>query len=308
MPLHRLEELSWGEVRRRGHEGALFLLPMAPLEDHGPHLPSGVDLFLSEALARETAGALTGYEVVLYPPLALGSSRLKSPGCLRIRASTLLRAVEELGRELEGQGVRRAALLSAHLGAGHIAALEEACRRISRRRRLAMIAPAGRIAWRLLSGKLNRRLEARLGRPLTAEEAETLAVDFHGGAVETSLMLKYRPDLVADFYRELPPHPVERANPLAVARQARTSRGYFGIPSTASLELAEALAATLVEEGAEMLRAFLRGELDRSRSESGLWRFSILYGDPAVAAWALGGLALGLGLGLTWGSRTRPPS
>ncbi|MGH3013820.1 MAG: creatininase family protein, partial [Gaiellaceae bacterium] len=38
------ERLSWPEVRRAAAEERVCLVPVATLEDHGPHLPIDTDL------------------------------------------------------------------------------------------------------------------------------------------------------------------------------------------------------------------------------------------------------------------------
>jgi hypothetical protein len=48
-------------------------------------------------------------------------------------------------------------------------------------------------------------VEERLGRALTDAERTMLKGDTHGGFLETSFMLKLRPELVADHYSQLAP-------------------------------------------------------------------------------------------------------
>lgn len=304
--MHRFEELSWGEVRRLGHAGALFLLPVAPLEDHGPHLPSGVDLLLSlgfcQDLASRLEARLPGLQVVIAPPLALGSSRLRTLGCVRVSDSTLRRAVEQMGHQLALEGVRHAAVISAHLAAGHLAGLERACHRVSRRGRLKMIAPAGKLAWLLFTGALKGRMEQALGRPLTADEAGCLGFDLHAGAVETSLMMRFRPELVAGFFRELPAHRVSPEEILkGLGRSLRTHRGYFGDPALATEDLGLALGEAVVGEGADLLARFVRGEDVRTDSEFGLRKLPWMARDEARVSGLLMGLAAGLAAGYLLG-------
>jgi creatinine amidohydrolase len=40
----RYERLTWPEVRRAAGEDRVALVPVATLEDHGPHLPVDTDL------------------------------------------------------------------------------------------------------------------------------------------------------------------------------------------------------------------------------------------------------------------------
>ena len=69
----RWEELSWEEIgalRAGGIDTAI--LPVGATEQHGLHLPTGVDTFSAAAVA-EAASAPTGIPVL--PPLPYGCSR-----------------------------------------------------------------------------------------------------------------------------------------------------------------------------------------------------------------------------------------
>lgn len=308
--MRNLEELSWGEVRRLGHGGALFLIPVGPLEDHGPHLPAGVDMLLSLGFCRDLATSLEarvpGLETVILPPLAMGSSRLRSLGCVRVTDSTLRRAVEQMGHELALEGVRYSAVISAHLAAGHIAALERASHRVSRRGRLKMIAPAGKLAYQLFTGALKGRMEEALGRALTPDEAGCIGFDLHAGAVETSLMMRFRPELVADFFRELPPHRVTPDEIMkGLGRSLRTHRGYFGDPALATPDLGKALGDAIVGEGVDLLARFVRGENVQTDSEFGLRKVPWMARDEARINGLLMGLAAGLAAGFALGRLRR---
>lgn len=254
MSVHSMEELTWPQLRRLGQAGALFLIPVGPIEDHGPHLPSGVDWLTAAAMTADLAERLTSQQpqldVVVAPCLALGASLLYSLGCLRVPVSTMGEVIEALGRELAGQGVRRAAVITTHGAISHLAALEGACTRVSRTTRMRMYSPCRPLITRFLAGQLRPELERAVGHSLEDDVWAQLATDYHAGAWETSLLLRYRPDLVRDFYDELPPHRVEPSRPLAGLTR---HRGYFGSPGLASRKLGDAAAEVLVAEGARLI-------------------------------------------------------
>jgi len=56
----RLDELSWPEFAQKVAAGAPVFLPLGSTEQHGPHLPLGVDVVLPtgvcERVAREIGG------------------------------------------------------------------------------------------------------------------------------------------------------------------------------------------------------------------------------------------------------------
>ena len=61
----RYERLTWPEVRWAAGEDRVALVPVATLEDHGPHLPVDTDLrILSESCERaagRAGGAAAGH-------------------------------------------------------------------------------------------------------------------------------------------------------------------------------------------------------------------------------------------------------
>src|SRR5438093_13412503 len=74
-----LAELTTREAARVAADpGAVVLLPLGAIEQHGPHLPLFVDLLGAETLAAEIAPYLkrAGYRLVLAPALPYGVSTL----------------------------------------------------------------------------------------------------------------------------------------------------------------------------------------------------------------------------------------
>src|SRR5207244_7964483 len=65
------ERLTWPEVRRAAAEERGALVPVATLEDHGPHLPIDTDLRITAEICRRAAAA-AAEESVLLPPIPRG--------------------------------------------------------------------------------------------------------------------------------------------------------------------------------------------------------------------------------------------
>jgi creatinine amidohydrolase len=70
---HRLLEVSREEALRRARDGALCLLPVGSLEQHGGHLPVGTDSLLVEHVALRAA-ALARPDVLVAPTIWTGLS------------------------------------------------------------------------------------------------------------------------------------------------------------------------------------------------------------------------------------------
>ncbi|HWN67087.1 MAG TPA: creatininase family protein, partial [Haliangium sp.] len=59
MPVLRLAEMTWEELRDVPRERAVAILPVGATEAHGPHLPLGTDVIIAEAMARRGAERLS---------------------------------------------------------------------------------------------------------------------------------------------------------------------------------------------------------------------------------------------------------
>src|SRR5579872_758674 len=128
-----LEEMAQDQVASLDFNSTLVILPISPLEEHGPHLPVGTDLILASWLARQLGIAIeerwSGISVILCPCIPLGAMVVPGPGSV----STGQRAVHDLVfdflRSLSRTGFRYCLLINAHGGIGQIVALEEAAER-----------------------------------------------------------------------------------------------------------------------------------------------------------------------------------
>jgi creatinine amidohydrolase len=107
--------LTWPEVRRAAAEDRVCLIPVATLEDHGPHLPIDTDLRITEEIARRTAEAAPD-DIVLLPPVPHGYSphHMDFPGTITIGWDTFTRYCTDVGRSLAHHGFKRMLYLHGH--------------------------------------------------------------------------------------------------------------------------------------------------------------------------------------------------
>jgi len=209
LTVHRLEEMSTVALDALDRARTVIVLTVSPLEEHGPHLPVGVDAFaarhFAETIAERVVTGRPGWSVVLAPTLHLGSFTFDTVGTIAVRQRVVRDVVIDYGTAFARSGFRFILVANGHAGPGHLNALDEAAAIVSRRHRVIMGSFTGHLAWEFLRGRYTESIEQELGRALTAEERRAFAEDAHGGWFETSLMLLLRPDLVDDAYRTLPP-------------------------------------------------------------------------------------------------------
>jgi len=109
------ERLTWPEVRDVAAEDRVCLIPVATLEDHGPHLPIDTDVRIVTEIARRTAEAAPD-EIVLLPTITHGYSphHMDFPGTVTIAWDTFARYCTDVGSSLARHGFRRLLYLNGH--------------------------------------------------------------------------------------------------------------------------------------------------------------------------------------------------
>jgi creatinine amidohydrolase len=180
---------------------------MSALEVHGHHLPMGMDTWFAgmnaEDLAEEFGNTHPDWTIVLYPPLTLGTDELPLPGSISVKPRVVRDALIGFGNSLAEHGFKYIVVTNGHGGPRQPPAQEEACERVSRKHKIAMIAPSMKVMVPYPTGGAFPRIEEELGRPLTEVEKEALSTGGeHGAVMETSFMLSYKPELVDDLYKE----------------------------------------------------------------------------------------------------------
>ena len=175
--------LTWPEVRRAAAEDRVCLIPVATLEDHGPHLPIDTDLRITAEIARRTAESAPD-DVLLLPPIPHGYSphHMDFPGPITIGWDTFARYCTDVGLSLAGHGFRRMLYLNGH---GSNQNLVEMAARLVMVERPEVLAGA---AFYLTSPEAARVIEE-----VRESDRGGLA---HACELETSLYLAIDPDAV----------------------------------------------------------------------------------------------------------------
>jgi creatinine amidohydrolase len=181
LPKRNWMEMTWQEVAGAETARWIAVLPLAAVEQHGPHLPLGVDTYIAEAyLARVQSILPADLPVTFLPVQRVGVSaeHLSYPGTLTFSATTAIAAWTELGESLARAGVRKLVLVTSH--GGNVAAMELVATDL--RSRLGMLAVT--VGWH------------RFGYPDGVFSTEERKHGIHGGDIETSLMLAAMPKTV----------------------------------------------------------------------------------------------------------------
>ena len=207
MSMLKAEEITYAQVRELDKSKTICFLPVSALEVHGPHLPLGMDFYMARWMAEESGrrfvAAHDDWNAIQYPVLPLGTDELPLDGSMHADQSTVYNAVYSHGASLADAGFRYVVVTNGHGGPRHAAALESACRNVSRDKGIQMFSPSIAVLHAIITGKHLDFVEEKLGRPLSEAEREGLLCGEHAGAWETSFMLSQNADLVDPGYQHL---------------------------------------------------------------------------------------------------------
>jgi creatinine amidohydrolase len=183
-----MTEIEWrrlraDQLREKARQNAIVILPVASLEQHGPHLPVEVDSILGETVARRTAAKVAdrGQPVLVLPVLWTGLSEhhMSFGGTVTLDNATFGALVEGVIRSVLRHGFKRVVLLNAHGGN------ENALRAITDDLTPRLGVPIVQFTyWYAAAVAIAKILETQGGLQ-------------HACEAETAMMMAVRPDLVA---------------------------------------------------------------------------------------------------------------
>jgi creatinine amidohydrolase len=237
---NRLSELTRVEAADRGRAGALCVLPVGSLEQHGEHLPVGTDSLLVETVSLRAAG-LARADAIVAPTLWTGLSphHVRLGVTVTLEPELLIALTRQIVRCLR-PWFRDVVIVNGHGGnRGWLGALA-----------LAEECPYANY-WELVEPSL-----------LGGLFAVDLGSIGHAGQVETSAMLAVAPKLVGTASPAF--EPITRANDPFLLPDMGAS-GVLGDPAAASPAAGERFVDTAALGLAELLDALARHDTEESR-------------------------------------------
>ena len=118
-PSCRMAEMTWPEYAERLRANPVVFLPTGMVEQHGPHLPLGVDFQLPVAIATLVAEEADG---LVAPAVNYGYKSMPRtgggphfPGSIGLDGATLSAVLRDIIRELVRHGVQRICVLDGHV-------------------------------------------------------------------------------------------------------------------------------------------------------------------------------------------------
>jgi creatinine amidohydrolase len=246
-----LQDMSWPEVQAKVQQTNIVLVPVGSTEQHGPHLPLGVDTFIP-IHAAELISKRTG--VPIAPPVwwAPCEWHMGFSGTISVRPTTLIALFTDICKSLYRHGFRHFLFVNGHTS-GYNPAILSAADEIQAQ------LPELHI-WVL------DVFEMAQEAALSICKAELL---YHGDELEGSQMLAARPDLVdmSKAKKVTPPAPLTKFmayNYRATGDRVLTrfsadvwkkisSDGHVGDPTLATKEKGDKIVGALVENAATLI-------------------------------------------------------
>jgi len=189
------------------------VLPLGATEQHGPHLPLGVDTRLVQAMVEGALPRLkAGSPVLVLPTCSVGLSTEHSAfaGTLSLSTSTALHLLHDIGLSVARAGVRKLLMFNAH--GGHVAAMDLAARDL-RSAGLTVF----HTSWEQLP----------LGPAWQAFDEQERRFGVHAGEIETSMMLALSPEQVRmEMAQDFPSSAIERVQHHPLLGQGHSRLGW----------------------------------------------------------------------------------
>lgn len=241
-------DMTSQEVEEAAKRGAILLWPLGVIEEHGPQLPLGTDIYNAYATMKQTARLLKakGREVLIAPPMYWGINDATGAfaGSFNVRPSTLKAIIEDTFASFRKDGFQVVYMITGHGDRLHnqvIVEGVEAARSITGMRGFVALPT-------VMKDRLG--LKGNEAHVVLIESPPVFAkpprfIEVHAGAGETSNVWFNFPLLVKAEL--IPTLPDTKLGPDDLAEwrkgwdnaRTKTPLGYFGDPASANAQVGE---------------------------------------------------------------------
>ena len=259
--------MPWPEIEKAAREGAIVLLPVGIIEEHGPHMGLAVDTYTAYLMSVLTKRHLEdmGNKTLIGPPQYWGISEGTATftGTFSVRKDTMKALVYDILASLHRWGLNRVFVINWHADYRHcktiLESVEEA--RDGTGIEARSVITASDIVRFRLTGDENYIL-VQQSPPSMSTPGEY--VDMHAGSLETGIMAHFYPDDVdikmADTLRDsgLANEDLRVLGKGDEEIRKVIPHGYFGNPSGYDAEMAKQFVEDYARDLATTISDFLK--------------------------------------------------
>jgi creatinine amidohydrolase len=253
--ISNLKEMTWQEVDACDRDKTVIMLPAGPIEQHGPHIPLGTDIYIAEYVMNECAQYLStnGYKVIIAPAVPYVSAlfSLPYPGSVSVRKKIVEEYIFDVLSSFAKGGFSSLILVSQHLDPPWVKTAENCCSRVNEEFGIRAIAGFERIVADVLLGQ--GKLDLSHVR---------LKGDTHAGVYEAAPMMHINQELVKkELLSSLPPMEIEfgEMRNFKSFREMGNGLGYTGDVSQVNKELGEKIATYYATSFKELILSHVQG-------------------------------------------------
>lgn len=256
MPVNKilLGEMTWVEAREVIAEGRIAVLPAGIQEQHGPQLPLDTDVYIADEICKRAA-ARVPEQVVVVAPINHGHSphHMDFPGTLTIDPRHMLDYVLDVTLSLAYHGFTKVLIINGHGSNAPILDLVA---------RQTIIRTEGKCACASMFYMESPEYD-KAARELFPELVGKWG---HGDAIETSLYMGLRPELVQlEKAKDSPPTDLMMLGnatlPLRLWWSSFSPEGIYGYVEGSSEEKGKKLVAAAVTGLAKVFEQFHAKEI-----------------------------------------------
>lgn len=193
-----LAECNWNEVEKMGNQNAPVLFPLGVIEEHGPHLPLGADIYWSYAMCRMVKDKLKsgGKKSVIFPPYYWGVNHCTGsfPGTFSLKPETMKQVLIEIMENAKKFSLHNIYCFNYHGDAIHVTVILDAIKEVNQNSDMCVkfVINAMDLPLYGLTGDENYLLVVNPEYPMEwfeeEEPSERGLMDIHAGAFETAVL------------------------------------------------------------------------------------------------------------------------
>lgn len=201
--------MKWTDIQSYVDNNALVLVPLGVIEEHGPHLCLGTDIYVAHIQCMFIKERLRekGYEAVIAPPFYWGICQATGSfiGSFKARKETAKALLFDIAASLSEFGFKNLFGINAHGDIDHSVTVIEAFKEITENIPINARYTFSESIMHHYGLKGQEPYVCPI-RPQTIRVSSSEYPDVHAGDTETAIMYEFYPDLTdAEAARALPP-------------------------------------------------------------------------------------------------------